>query len=150
MQNIADKLTDLAHAYVGKPSSHPELACIFLVLDILAPLSGEFAVIRERLKRLEVGAAKRTLIEQDYFFKFIRTTRLKLLPIAEGKLPLLAPGDVLLLNKRIPNGKVDHLGLYLGQGAVISLGHQGKSADIMPLAEIRNQIKAIARGKLDG
>lgn len=154
MNKLEDKLRDIAKGYVGKPyrCSRPQMACIFLVLDILAPVSEEFSAIRGRLKCLEITAAKRTLIRQDYFFKFIRTTGLNLLPMAESIRQSLQPGDVLLINKVQADGRVDHLGLYLGRDEVILLNRtpQGYMADMLHINELQNNIKAVARGRLDG
>ncbi len=154
ISNTMDKLRSIAKGYVGKPysCSRPEMACIFLALDILAPISLEFTAIRGRLKCLEITAAKKTLIQQDYFFKFIRTTRLNLLSMAESIPQSLQPGDVLLINKTQTHDKVDHLGLYLGRDEVIVLNRmpQGYMADMLHINKLQNNIKAVARGKLDG
>ncbi len=154
MTDLAHKLKGIARQYVGKPyiCSRPEMACIFLVLDILASLSAEFAAIRGRLKCLEITASKRTLIRGDYFYKFINTTRLKLTQVAENTRLELQPGDVLLINKKAAAGRVDHLGLYLGQGKAILLDteHQVNTANILQLKDIQGKLKAIARGEIDG
>ncbi len=153
MRKMERKLKDIAARYIDKTysCSRPEMACIFLALDILAPLSTEFSAIRGRLKCLEITASKGMLIHEDYFYKFIRTTRLKLRQV-KGGVAELAPGDVLLLNKKSKDGKVDHLALYLGGGDVVMLNVQSNEyvVNLLHINDIQSIIKAIARGKLDG
>ncbi len=169
MKISSQKLISIAEQYAGKPyiSIRPQMACIFLVLDILSPLSAEFRTIRKRLKCMDITASRRSLITQYYFLKFIRTTRLRLINpapspqrgegLGEGDkenyyTPNLQPGDILLLNYSTPNNKVDHLGLYLGQDKAVWLKRikRETTVEIIPQNILTPKLKAIARGRFDG
>jgi hypothetical protein len=118
------------------------------ILDILEPFSQEFRAIRERLNHLDITARKESLIEQDYFRKFIRTTRLRYVPADQISL-----GDILLLNEYSSNGRIDHLGLYLGDGEYIHLKRSRTlcdSGENVLLEDNMHKVRGIVRGKIDG
>ncbi len=135
--------------YSGTPyhCNNRQLACVFLVLEIMAPYSRELAEILKRVGQLEVTAAKRELIQQDYFRKFIRTTRLKKVALAD-----LSCGDILLINEYSRQRKIDHLGLYLGQGEYLHLQRDRNKGDfvkIVSLDDNRHKIMGAVRGRID-
>ncbi len=141
-----EKIRQQADKYIGQPYQCPnrQLACILLVLDILAPHLAEAAKIRERLDRFEV-TSKKSLIEQDYFRKFIRTTALQWV-----KFQQLAPGDILLLWEYSKARRIDHLGVYLGDGEYLHLHRERARHDravVVRLDENRQKILGIVRAK---
>lgn len=148
---IKDKIKQRAVTFVKDyPTTgyRRKLSCILFVLDILEPLSAEFAEIRRRLDNLDITGRKDSMIEQDYFTTFIRATRLKYVPDDQ-----ISPGDVLLLNEYSSNGRIDHLGLYLGDSEYIHLKRSRTlcdSGEIVLLEENFHKVRAVVRGKIDG
>ena len=124
-----------------------QLACVLFVLEIMAPYSRELEQILERVGRLEMAAGKREMIRQDYFLKFIRSTRLK--PVA---LPDLRCGDILLINEYSKERKIDHLGLYLDGGEYLHLQRERNRGDfgqILRLDDNRHKIMGAVRARLE-
>jgi hypothetical protein len=123
------------------------MACVLFVLEIMAPYSRELAGILGRVRQLEIAASKREMIKQDYFLKFIRSTRLKPVALAD-----LRCGDILLINEYSRERKIDHLGLYLGQGEYLHLQrdrNKGDFGEIVNLDERRHKIMGAVRGRID-
>ena len=112
-----------------------KLACILFILDILEPLSEEIKEIRQRLHQLDITGRKESLIEQDYFSKFIRTTRLRHVPADH-----MRPGDILLLNEYSPSGRIDHLGLFMGCGEYIHLKRSRSVCDSGEVVLLENNM----------
>lgn len=150
-ENIQNRIRERAGEFIKDYPTRGyarKLACILFVLDILEPFSEEYKAIRGRLDQLDITARKTSLIEQDYFRKFIRTTKLKNIPPDQ-----IRPGDILLLNEYSSSGQIDHLGLYIGSGKYIHLKRNRTfcdSGEIVLLEENIQKIKEIVRGKIDG
>ncbi len=124
-----------------------QMACILFVLEIMAPYSQELAGLLERVRQLEIATSKREMIKQDYFLKFIRSTRLKPVALAD-----LRCGDILLINEYSRERKIDHLGLYLGQGEYLHLQrdrNKGDFGEIVNLDDNRHKIMGAVRGRID-
>jgi len=124
-----------------------QMACVLFILEIMAPYSRELAGILERVRQLEIASSKREMIKQDYFLKFIRSTRLKPVALAD-----LRCGDILLINEYSRERKIDHLGLYLGQGEFLHLQrnrNKGDFAEIVNLDDNRHKIMGAVRGRID-
>lgn len=142
-------LKNKTKGYLGQPYHCPnrQMACVFFVLEIMAPYSRELAGILQRIKCLEITTTKREMIKQDYFLKFIRTTRLKPVKLAD-----LTAGDILLINEYSREKKIDHLGLYLGEGEYLHLQRErnkGDFAEIVNLDDNRHKILGVVRGRID-
>jgi hypothetical protein len=147
---LADQLKQQAKAMVGQPytCNNRHIACILLVLELVAPYSVELQGILGRLRCMEITHNKKTLIEQDYFRKFINTTRLEWV----NELRDITPGDILLINGYSQGNKIDHLGLYLGDGEYVHLHRDRRFArqDVVELGRVdddRRRILGIVRAK---
>ncbi len=132
--------------YLGKPYTcrNRHMACVLFVLEIMEPFSQELRECLERLCCMDITTSKKSLIQQDYFLKFIRSTCLKLQELTAG----LMPGDILLINEYTGQGKIDHLGLYLGRGEYVHLRcsrNHGDYPQICRVDDSRNKILGIAR-----
>ncbi|MBI5789278.1 MAG: C40 family peptidase [Candidatus Schekmanbacteria bacterium] len=143
---LQESLRTKLNAYLGKPyqCSNPQAACVLFVLELMASCSPEFAQILERVKTLDIGHNKRRLIRQDYLRKFIRTTRLKPVPLAD-----LSCGDILLISEYSRDQQIDHVGLYLGQGEYVHIRrdkNKGDWPEILNLDANRERILGAVRG----
>jgi hypothetical protein len=149
--DLKNRIRQRAYKFIGDyPTTGfaRKMGCILFVLDILEPFSQEFRTIRTRLNQLDITGRKESLVEQDYFRKFIRSTRLKYVPVDQ-----VHPGDILLLNEYSSNGRIDHLGLYLGDGEYIHLKRSRTFFDFGEKVFLENnmhKIKGVVRGKIDG
>jgi cell wall-associated NlpC family hydrolase len=142
---IVDQFKKQARSMIGKPylTDNRHIACIMLVLELTAPYSAEIQKVMARLKRMQISHNKKNLILQDYFNKFIRSTRLERI---EGLINART-GDILLINGYSREEMVDHLGLYIGDGEYIHL-QRNRRQDVVELGRVdddRQKILGIVR-----
>jgi hypothetical protein len=142
---LAEQLRQKANSLIGQPyqCNNRHIACIMFVLEVMAPHSAELRGIMGRLKCMQITHNKKDLIQQDYFNKFINTTRLERIQGLDNT----RPGDILLINGYSQENKIDHLGLYIGGGEYVHL-HRNRRQDVIELGrldDIRHRILGIVR-----
>ena len=137
-------------AYLSKPYAceNRQMACVLFVLEVMEPFSPELRECLGRLRCMEITGSKKALIRQDYFLKFIRGTKLQLTTDDRQPTTGLLTGDILLINEYSIERKIDHLGLYLGQGEYVHLHRDRNIGDYPQMRRVdddRHKILGIVR-----
>lgn len=137
-------LRERIEEFIGKPyrCSDGRKACILFALAMVAPDSDEYMKILERVENMKKFVPDREALRQDYIRKFIRTTNLRFIDVFQ-----VISGDLLLMNIYNKQSKVDHLGVYIGNGEFVHFNYRKniRKVRIERIDDFRRKILGVVR-----